>query len=196
MSFFLIWYLLVFCAIKSPSRLARIFHESPAATTDMAFLPGVLGCRTLRRTVQVRLGTNTLRLPGGTPIFRGLATAIHEISGLEYFWCQRDDFHKSLGSQFARHGSKNTGPYGLTLLIDQALQNYHQNRYKSHPADEFLFWSWPPLLSSRLLVWPWHWGWPLWSRPRWYHRLSSITPAGSAQDLDAIELFGSWVVSG
>jgi hypothetical protein len=72
----------------------------------MAVLPGVLGCSfgyaqdklTLRRTVQVRLGTNTLRLPGGTPIlfalaalrsvpqagsqFRGLATAIHEISGL------------------------------------------------------------------------------------------------------------------
>jgi hypothetical protein len=61
--------------------------------------PDVLGCRPLRRTVQVRLGTNTLRLPGGTPIFfalaalrsvphagsqfRGLATAIHEIFGLE-----------------------------------------------------------------------------------------------------------------
>ncbi|MEE8621391.1 MAG: hypothetical protein V3T37_05000 [Syntrophobacteria bacterium] len=35
----------------------------------MAVLPGVLGCRPLRRTVQVRLGTNTLRVPGGTPIF-------------------------------------------------------------------------------------------------------------------------------
>ncbi|MEE8315511.1 MAG: hypothetical protein V3R70_03065 [Syntrophobacteria bacterium] len=35
----------------------------------MAILSGVLGCRSLRRTVQVRLGTNTLRLPGGTPIF-------------------------------------------------------------------------------------------------------------------------------
>ena len=35
----------------------------------MAVLPGILGCRPLRRTVQVRLGTNTLRLPGGTPIF-------------------------------------------------------------------------------------------------------------------------------
>ncbi|MCG6944024.1 MAG: hypothetical protein LJE87_01635 [Deltaproteobacteria bacterium] len=35
----------------------------------MAVLPGVLGCRTLRRTVQVRLGSNPLRLPGGTPIF-------------------------------------------------------------------------------------------------------------------------------
>ncbi|MDH3950726.1 MAG: hypothetical protein OEV11_06810 [Deltaproteobacteria bacterium] len=64
----------------------------------MAVLPGVLGCRPLRRTIQVRLGTNTLWLPGCTPIlfalaalrsvpqagsqFRGLATAIHEISGL------------------------------------------------------------------------------------------------------------------
>ena len=76
----------------------------------MAVLPGVLGCRTLRRTVQVRKpipryrGT---RCPArgasacaarGTPIFfalaalrsvpqagsqfRGLATAIHETSGL------------------------------------------------------------------------------------------------------------------
>ncbi|MCG6945587.1 MAG: hypothetical protein LJE87_09605 [Deltaproteobacteria bacterium] len=35
----------------------------------MDVLPGVLRCRPLRRTVQVRLGTNTLRLPGGTPIF-------------------------------------------------------------------------------------------------------------------------------
>ena len=35
----------------------------------MAVLPGVLGCLPLRRTIQVRLGTNALRLPGGTPIF-------------------------------------------------------------------------------------------------------------------------------
>ncbi|MCG6944312.1 MAG: hypothetical protein LJE87_03100 [Deltaproteobacteria bacterium] len=34
----------------------------------MAVLPGVLGCRPLRRTIQVRLGTNTLRLPGATTI--------------------------------------------------------------------------------------------------------------------------------
>jgi hypothetical protein len=46
-----------------------MFHESPAMNADMAVLPGVLGCRTLRRTVQVRLRSNTLRLPGGTPIF-------------------------------------------------------------------------------------------------------------------------------
>ena len=50
--------------------LARMFHESPATTADSAVLPGVLGCRPLRRTVQVRLGgTNTLRLPGGTAVF-------------------------------------------------------------------------------------------------------------------------------
>ncbi|MBW2580112.1 MAG: hypothetical protein JRD00_04035 [Deltaproteobacteria bacterium] len=39
----------------------------------MAILPGVLGCRPLRRTVQVRLGNQSRgtagRLPGGTPIF-------------------------------------------------------------------------------------------------------------------------------
>jgi len=42
------------------------------ATTDMTVLPGVLGCSfdrlPLRRTVQVRLGSNHLRLPGGTAI--------------------------------------------------------------------------------------------------------------------------------
>ncbi|MBW2722306.1 MAG: hypothetical protein JRC67_08830 [Deltaproteobacteria bacterium] len=48
---------------------ARMFHESPAATADSAVLPGVLGCRPLRRTVQVRLGSNPLRLPGGTAVF-------------------------------------------------------------------------------------------------------------------------------
>jgi hypothetical protein len=35
----------------------------------MAVLPGVIGCWYLRRTFRVRLGTNTLRFPGGTPIF-------------------------------------------------------------------------------------------------------------------------------
>jgi hypothetical protein len=69
----------------------------------MVVLPGVLRCRPLRRTVKVRLGTNPAgprdELPGGTPIlfalaalrsvpqagsqFRGLATAIHEIFGLD-----------------------------------------------------------------------------------------------------------------
>ncbi|MGB7033689.1 MAG: hypothetical protein WBF29_19795 [Syntrophobacteria bacterium] len=32
----------------------------------MTVLPGVLGCRTLRRTVQVRLRSNPLLLSGGT----------------------------------------------------------------------------------------------------------------------------------
>ncbi|MCG6944944.1 MAG: hypothetical protein LJE87_06320 [Deltaproteobacteria bacterium] len=35
----------------------------------MAVLPGVLGPRTLRRTVKVRLGCESLRVPGGTAIF-------------------------------------------------------------------------------------------------------------------------------
>ncbi|MCG6945981.1 MAG: hypothetical protein LJE87_11635 [Deltaproteobacteria bacterium] len=47
--------------------LARMLHESSTATADTSVLPGVLGCRTLRRTVQVRLESNPLRLPGGTP---------------------------------------------------------------------------------------------------------------------------------
>jgi hypothetical protein len=46
-----------------------MFHESLTTTTDMAVLPRVLGYRPLRRTIQVRLGANTLRLPGGTPLF-------------------------------------------------------------------------------------------------------------------------------
>ena len=39
-----------------PFFLTRIIHESAAPTADMGVLPGVLGCRTLRRTVQVCLG--------------------------------------------------------------------------------------------------------------------------------------------
>jgi hypothetical protein len=54
---------------QGEENVARMFHELPAATADMAILPGVLGCRLLRRTVWVRLGTHTLRLQGGTPIF-------------------------------------------------------------------------------------------------------------------------------
>jgi hypothetical protein len=50
-------------------------EPSAASANYMAVLPGVLGCSfgsaqdrlPLRRTVQVRLGTNTLRLPGGPP---------------------------------------------------------------------------------------------------------------------------------
>ena len=49
--------------------LARIIHELATPTVDMNALPGVLGPRTLRRTVQVRLECEPLRLPGGTPIF-------------------------------------------------------------------------------------------------------------------------------
>jgi hypothetical protein len=48
----------------------------------MAALPGVLGCRPLRRTVQVRLGTNNPAVARWHAHLRGLATVIHEISWL------------------------------------------------------------------------------------------------------------------
>ena len=54
--------------------LARMFHELPAATADMAVLPGVLGCRTLRRIP---------RSAGWHAHLHGLATAIHKTSRLE-----------------------------------------------------------------------------------------------------------------
>ena len=79
--------------------LARMFHESLTTTTGMVVLPCVLGFRSLQRTIQVCLGTKTLRLPGGTTIyfalaalrsvpqagsrFRGLVTPIHKTSGLD-----------------------------------------------------------------------------------------------------------------
>ncbi|MEJ2236380.1 MAG: hypothetical protein P8X67_20950 [Syntrophobacterales bacterium] len=54
----------------------------------MAVLPGVLGCRPLRRTVQVRLRTNTLRLPGGTPIFVVSRQQFMKYPGLSFFIVQ------------------------------------------------------------------------------------------------------------
>ena len=75
-----------------------MIHESAGATAVMVVLPGVLGSRILRRTVQVCLGYEPLRLPGNTPIcfalaalrsvpqagswFLVLGTQIHEPSGL------------------------------------------------------------------------------------------------------------------
>ena len=46
-----------------------MINELATPSMDMSVLPGVLGPRTLRRTVQVRLGFKPLRLPGGTSIF-------------------------------------------------------------------------------------------------------------------------------
>ncbi|MEJ2431201.1 MAG: hypothetical protein P8075_20135 [Deltaproteobacteria bacterium] len=40
------------------------------ATTDMAVLPGVLRCRSLRRTVQVRFGTNPVLPRDGCQVAR------------------------------------------------------------------------------------------------------------------------------
>jgi len=47
-----------------------MLHESLAATLDLAVLPGVLGCRFLRRTIQVRLGTNPAVPRDGYPVAR------------------------------------------------------------------------------------------------------------------------------
>jgi len=82
--------------------LARRFHESPAATTDMAVLPGVLGCSFDRlRTssscdvpfgyaseptpcgCQVARPPRLARMAGRHAHLRRLATVIHEISGLK-----------------------------------------------------------------------------------------------------------------
>ncbi|MEE9527153.1 MAG: hypothetical protein V3W07_05755 [Syntrophobacteria bacterium] len=48
----------------------------------MTVLPGVLGTQTLRRTVQVRLGFESLRLPSGTLIFTVSRHRITKHSGL------------------------------------------------------------------------------------------------------------------
>jgi hypothetical protein len=59
----------------------------------MVVLPAVLGCRPLRRTIQARLGTNTLHAAQAPALravarwrthLRGLATAIHETYRLCY----------------------------------------------------------------------------------------------------------------
>ncbi len=60
-------------------------ERSAASANYMAILPGVLGCRALRRTIQVRKPIPRYR---GTVArlhthLRGLATAVHEISWLE-----------------------------------------------------------------------------------------------------------------
>ena len=65
-----------------PLALARIFHELLAATADMTVLPGVLGCGTLRRTVQVRLGIQPPAVAQWRSHLHGLATATYETSGL------------------------------------------------------------------------------------------------------------------
>jgi hypothetical protein len=46
--------------------LSRIMHEPPAATADMAVLPGVLGSHTLRRTEKHASGPS----PSGCPVAR------------------------------------------------------------------------------------------------------------------------------
>ena len=48
--------------------LARISHRAFTAAADLGLLTGVLGPRTLRRSVALRLGFSALRVPVITPI--------------------------------------------------------------------------------------------------------------------------------
>jgi hypothetical protein len=66
-------------------------ERSVASANNMAVLPGVLGCRTLRRTIQVRLRSNTLWLPGGTPIFTVSRLQFMKRQG---YWLYPDDFNR------------------------------------------------------------------------------------------------------
>jgi hypothetical protein len=83
---------------KTESELiARMIHESLATTVDMTVLPVVLGCCTLRRT-SFRYASASIPRWRGTVArwhghLQGLATAIHEASGLgeeKYNGQQRD----------------------------------------------------------------------------------------------------------
>jgi len=64
------------------------------ATVDMAVLPGVLGCRTLRRTVQVRLGSNPAVSRDGCPARGASACAAR---GTPIFTVLRQQFMKHPG---------------------------------------------------------------------------------------------------
>ncbi|MGB5923247.1 MAG: hypothetical protein WBH36_13535, partial [Syntrophobacteria bacterium] len=58
--------------ILDPGEPGYFMNSRPGvtATTDMDVLPGVLGCRPLQRTVQVRLGTNPAVPRDGCPVAR------------------------------------------------------------------------------------------------------------------------------
>ena len=55
---------------------ARIMHEPPAASADMAVLPGVLGSRTLRRTEKYASGPSSC----GCPVARPSPRSPHGVS--------------------------------------------------------------------------------------------------------------------
>jgi hypothetical protein len=97
-----------------------MFHESLAATTDMSVLLGVLGCRLLRRTVQVRL--EPIPRYRGTVAqwqahLRGLATAIHEISGYTLPGEAGNVVERPEGWVAYDPGCVNGGATGVTLFF-------------------------------------------------------------------------------
>ncbi len=73
------------CSLFQDGRLlARIIHESAAPTADMGVLQDVLGSRTLRRTIQVRLGMQDPAVAQWQAHLHGLATPIRELPGLRF----------------------------------------------------------------------------------------------------------------
>jgi hypothetical protein len=60
--------LAVYWSPETAGPLPRIIHEGSTAAADMGMLSGVLGPRSLRRSVQLRLGLSALRVPDITPI--------------------------------------------------------------------------------------------------------------------------------
>ena len=82
------------------------------ATTDMAVLLGVLGCQLLRRTLQVRLGTNPA-VPRDGCLARGASACAAR--GTPIFVASRQRFMKYPGSRqpFSEFGPK--GLYSCTV---------------------------------------------------------------------------------
>ena len=70
--------------------LARIMHEPPAATADLAVLPGVLGSRTLRRTNKYASGPS----PCGCPVARPSPRSRY---GVSYIMRARPSHHRRNG---------------------------------------------------------------------------------------------------
>jgi len=97
--------------------VAWMFHGSPAATADIGVLPGVLGCRTLRRTIQVRLETNTLRLPGGTFI-----STVSRLRSMKHPGKSKVEiFFPSLGNCLTHY------PWFCVLIIWISISNFRKS---------------------------------------------------------------------
>ena len=89
----------------------------------MAVLPAALGSLLLRGTVQIRFGTKTLRLPGGTPIFA----------------VSRQQFMKHPGSQIIEEKRFADNPILCEEShdISRSLSSHVRESSKSEPVLQF-----------------------------------------------------------